>query len=341
MFKFSFKFLFFFTLFFGTMVSISSLSWLSIWMGLEINLLSFIPLINNKKNIFLSESSIKYFLVQAMASAIFLFSIILFFLMENFEMSKNLNMYVNILISSLMMLKMGAAPFHFWFPSVSEGLNWMNNFFLMTWQKIAPMIITSYCLNFNFLIFIIFCSTMVGGIGGLNQTSIRKLMAFSSINHMGWMLSSMMFNENLWLMYFLFYFLLLLNIFLFLNINNIYYINQTFISMFSNKFMKIIFFLLLLSLGGLPPFLGFFPKWMMMELLISNNMFILVFFMIMFSLITLFFYIRLTYSAFLLNSKKMNWTFKIYLNNKNKKSFLIFTIFMNFSLILINLIFLF
>nr|YP_010951002.1 NADH dehydrogenase subunit 2 [Thienemanniella xena]WML69343.1 NADH dehydrogenase subunit 2 [Thienemanniella xena] len=339
MFKFSFKFMFFFTLFFGTLVSISSMSWLSIWMGLEINLLSFIPLINNKKNIFLSESSIKYFLIQAMASAMFLFLIIMFFFMVSMDLNKSYLLMMNVLFSSLMILKMGAAPFHFWFPSISEGMNWTNNLILMTWQKIAPMMILSYTMNFNFLIFIVICSTMVGGLGGLNQTSLRKLMAFSSINHMGWMISSMMLNENLWMMYFIFYLILLMNIFILMNVFNIYYMNQTFMMMFSNKYFKIIFFLLLLSLGGLPPFLGFFPKWMIMELLISNNMFMLMFFMILFSLITLFFYIRITYTAFILNNKKMNWTLKNNSNSMKYKTLMIFSIFMNFSLLLINLIF--
>nr|YP_010950989.1 NADH dehydrogenase subunit 2 [Thienemanniella triangula]WML69330.1 NADH dehydrogenase subunit 2 [Thienemanniella triangula] len=337
MFKFSYKMLFIFSLMFGTLVSISSMSWLSIWMGLEINLLSFIPLIGNKKNIFLSESSIKYFIVQAMGSAILLFIIILSFLTEN--MNLNLTTFINIFISSIMMLKMGAAPFHFWFPSISEGLNWINNLILMTWQKIAPMMILSYSMNLNYLIIIILTSTMVGSLGGLNQTSLRKLMAFSSINHMGWMISSLMFNENIWLMYFSFYFILLMNIFLFFNFLNIYYMNQTFMMMFSNKYIKTIFFLLLLSLGGLPPFLGFFPKWILIELIVSKNMYLLIFFMIMFTLITLFFYIRITYTAFLLNNKKMNWMFKSTLNKKNLKMLIIFCLFSNFSLLLINLIY--
>nr|YP_010950963.1 NADH dehydrogenase subunit 2 [Thienemanniella curva]WML69304.1 NADH dehydrogenase subunit 2 [Thienemanniella curva] len=339
MFKFSYKFLFMFSLMFGTLMSISSMSWLSVWMGLEINLLSFIPLISNKKNIFLSESSIKYFIIQAMASAILLFMIILSFMINNNLSEENLNLIFNILISSIMMMKMGVAPFHFWFPSISEGLNWFNNLILMTWQKIAPMMILSYCLNFNYTLILILSSAFVGGLGGLNQTSLRKLMAFSSINHMGWMMSSMLFNENIWFIYFLFYFILLMNIIFMMNLLNIYFINQTFMYLFSNKYMKIIFFLLLLSLGGLPPFLGFFPKWILMELMISKNMYFILFFMILFTLITLFFYIRLTYSAFLLNNKKMNWLNMNLMNKNNLKWIILYGLICNFSLILINLIY--
>nr|YP_010951015.1 NADH dehydrogenase subunit 2 [Thienemanniella tusimufegea]WML69356.1 NADH dehydrogenase subunit 2 [Thienemanniella tusimufegea] len=341
MFKFSYKFLFIFSLMFGTLMSISSMSWMSVWMGLEINLLSFIPLISNKKNIFLSESSIKYFIVQAMASAILLFIIIFSFIINsnNLKESEEMNLIFNIIISSIMMMKMGAAPFHFWFPSISEGLNWINNLILMTWQKIAPMMILSYCLNFNYMIILILMSTFVGSLGGLNQTSLRKLMAFSSINHMGWMMSSLLFNENIWFIYYLFYFILLMNIIFMMNLMNIYFMNQTFMFIFSNKYMKIIFFLLLLSLGGLPPFLGFFPKWILMELMISKNLYFILFFMILFTLITLFFYLRLTYSAFLLNNKKMNWLNMSFMNKNYLKSIIFYTLICNFSLILINLIY--
>ncbi|NJI29948.1 hypothetical protein HBI98_22590 [Aeromonas veronii] len=82
-------------------------------MGLEINLLSFIPLINdNKKNLLTSESSLKYFLTQAFASSILLFAIIIiiFFLNNNYSQLYRLN---EILILSTLILKSGAAPFHF------------------------------------------------------------------------------------------------------------------------------------------------------------------------------------------------------------------------------------
>lgn len=317
---------------------VSSISWLRVWIGLEINLLSFIPLIRNKKNIYLSESSIKYFIVQAIGSAILLFTIILFFLIENLNF--NFNYIMNIFISSIILLKIGAAPFHFWFPSISEGLNWINNLILISWQKIAPIIILSYSLNLNYLIISIILSAIVGSLGGLNQTSLRKLIAFSSINHIGWIIRRLLFNENIWLIYFSFYFILLINIFLFFNFLNIYYINQTFINLFSNKYLKIIFFLLLLSLGGLPPFLGFFPKWIIIELIISKNLYFMIFIIVIFTLITLFFYIRITYTAFLLNNKKINWFYKSSYNKKNLKLIVIFSFFINFSLVLINLIYL-
>jgi NADH-ubiquinone oxidoreductase chain 2 len=73
--------------------------------------LSFIPLIIRPKNLFSSESSLKYFLTQTLASAIFLFAIIFLYFLSNFKI--NLVIFIPALISSTMLLKRGAAPFHF------------------------------------------------------------------------------------------------------------------------------------------------------------------------------------------------------------------------------------
>uniref|UniRef100_UPI0030FF23C5 NADH dehydrogenase subunit 2 n=1 Tax=Carterocephalus argyrostigma TaxID=1663110 RepID=UPI0030FF23C5 len=304
------KMFFFFILIFSTLISISANSWMGCWIGLEINLLSFIPLINNCNNLLSSEASLKYFLVQSIASINFLFSILLkMILLKNFEM----NFLLSILINSSMMMKMGSAPFHFWFPNIIEGMSWLNCFILMTWQKITPMILLSYYLNKNFLMLIMMMNTIIGAIGGINQTSLRKLMSFSSINNLGWMMASIMISENLWILYFTMYsFLISIMCFMFY-ILNVYFINQLF--MFNINFLiKFLVLINFLSLGGLPPFLGFFPKWMIINFLISQYMYITTFIFIMMSLITLFFYIRITYSCILFNYMKLKW-YKIYIKN--------------------------
>nr|YP_010737128.1 NADH dehydrogenase subunit 2 [Botyodes diniasalis]WEP25227.1 NADH dehydrogenase subunit 2 [Botyodes diniasalis] len=305
------KMFFLFVLFFSTLISISSNSWFGCWIGLEINLLSFIPLINNSNNILSSEASLKYFLVQSIASINLLFCIILkMILMENIEM----NNLLMIMINSSLLMKMGSAPFHFWFPNIVEGLSWFNNFILMTWQKITPIILLSYYFNKNFLIIIIIMNSIIGAIGGLNQTSLRKLMAFSSINNLGWMISSMMISENLWMFYFFMYsFLISIMCFLFFFLQ-LFYINQLFFSNI-NYLIKLSLLINFLSLGGLPPFIGFFPKWIIINFLLVNNFYFLTFILIMMSLILLFFYIRVLYSSFMFNYLKLKWM-KIFVKNK-------------------------
>nr|QJX65646.1 NADH dehydrogenase subunit 2 [Amorophaga japonica] len=321
------KMFFIFILFFSTLISISSNSWLGCWIGMEINLLSFIPIITNSFNLMSSEASLKYFLTQSIASMNFLFIIIMN--MSNFNLFEYKN-FSTILINITLLMKMGAAPLHFWFPNIMEGLSWMNCFLLMTWQKITPMILMSYYYNLTFLMIPMLLSIMIGSFSGFNQTSLRKLMAFSSINHLGWMISTIMMSNIYWNIYFIIYSMLMILMTLMFYNFNLMYMNQLFFSNI-NKMIKLIIFMNLLSLGGLPPFLGFFPKWIIINFMIMNNMFIFIFIFVLSALITLFFYIRITYSSFMINYLKLKW-FKTYIKNNNMNLIYMFTYISLFSL---------
>jgi len=289
----------------------------------------------NTNNLISSEAALKYFLIQALASSILLFAIILIFSINNFNVL--IKTYRNLIISSTLFLKSGAAPFHFWFPGVMEGLSWINNLILITWQKIAPLILLSYCLNYKFLNVIIILSILIGSLGGLNQTSLRKLIAFSSINHLGWISAGIIYRENLWIIYFLLYsFLSFCIVFLFNNFK-LFHINQIFTLFNNNTVIKLILFLSLLSLGGLPPFLGFLPKWLIIESLVSINILFLITIIVCLTLITLFFYIRICYSAFLLNHNENNWSFNNFYFTKNYYWCLILSFISLFGLILISI----
>nr|YP_010615489.1 NADH dehydrogenase subunit 2 [Dodona adonira]WAT94159.1 NADH dehydrogenase subunit 2 [Dodona adonira] len=329
------KMFFIFILFFSTLISISSNSWLGCWMGLEINLLSFIPLISNSNNLFNSETSLKYFLTQSIASINFLFAILInFILFNNFEN----NFIISILINSTMLMKMGSTPFHFWFPNIMEGLSWLNCFILMTWQKISPMILLSYYMNINYLISIMILNVTIGALGGFNQTSLRKLMAFSSINNLGWMIAALMISENLWMFYLLVYsFLVMMMCFLF-SMLNIFFLNQLY-NFNMNYSIKISMLLNFFSLGGLPPFLGFFPKWIIINFMMNNNLFIISFIFVMMSLIMLFFYIRIMYSSLMFFNMKFKW-FKIYIKNKSMIYINFFSLISLLGMILSTLFFL-
>nr|BBE15849.1 NADH dehydrogenase subunit 2 [Eumeta variegata] len=306
------KMFFYFILLFSTMISICSNSWLGCWIGLEINLLSFITIIYKPNNLLLSETCLKYFLIQVIASMNFIFFILMNLTLINNFMYNN---FLEIMINSSLLMKMGAVPFHFWFPIIMESLSWMNCFILMTWQKIAPIIILSYFYNFKYLIFIMIISALISAIGGLNQTSLRKLMAFSSINHLSWMIMSMLISENMWIFYFFMYsFLTILMCLMFYCLNSSF-INQLFYNNLNN-YTKLILIINLLSLGGLPPFLGFLPKWIIINFMILNKNYFLTLILIMSSLIMLIFYIRITYSSFMFNYFKMKF-FNMFLKNNN------------------------
>nr|YP_009695014.1 NADH dehydrogenase subunit 2 [Abscondita terminalis]QEJ81513.1 NADH dehydrogenase subunit 2 [Abscondita terminalis]QRG30016.1 NADH dehydrogenase subunit 2 [Abscondita terminalis] len=320
----------------STLISISAYTWLGMWIGLEINLLSLIPIIQSK-SILSSESSIKYFITQAIASTIIMMSMIM--MMWKFNFSSIINMKSNLLmIMNLgLILKMGMAPLHFWFPEVLEGLNWNNCLIMLTWQKITPMMLIM--LNIEFSIFysmIIISAMIISGIMSINQISIRKLMAFSSINHMGWMMSSMMTEKTIWILYFVVYSIITINITMMMK--NIFYLNQLFTTLNVSFSMKMFFMLNFLSLSGIPPFLGFMPKWMVIQTMIENNMFFLTIIMIMFTLIMIYVYIRIIMTTLLMKTNQVNWNMKLNMKiNKMPISLLNFLSMMSLILVTIML----
>lgn len=322
------KIIFLFSIILGTIITISSNSWLGVWIGIEINLLSFIPLIIDSKNLITTEASLKYFLTQALASSILLLSIIIFLIMNNFSYNL-ISSNITLLISIPLIIKRGVAPFHFWFPNVIEGITWTSSLILITWQKIAPIAVISYLTSFNFLIIFIIASAIIGSLGGLNQTSLRKILAYSSINHLGWILSAIIFNEYTWTMYFFIYTLISIRLVVLFNQFNLFYINQIF-SIFTHSFiLKFRFLISFLSLAGLPPFLGFLPKWIVIQSLASINHFNLILILIFISLITMYFYLRICYSALILSYTEPSWNYII----KFKKNYF----FINITFLFISL----
>nr|AND95988.1 NADH deshydrogenase subunit 2 [Onthophagus laticollis] len=291
------KSIFYFTLVTGTLISISSYSWMGMWLGLEINLLSIIPLMSNSENSMMTEASMKYFITQALGSAIFLFSIILISMDSLFFMN---DFILTSLYYTSLFLKMGAAPFHFWFPEIMKGLSWSTAYIMLTWQKIAPLTLITYANfdNLNYLILIIILCTTISGIMGVNQTDMRKILAYSSINHLSWMLSSMLFFETTWIYYFITYSIINLNIIIILKKFNIYHLSQVFTSLNNNPLIKFFFMLNFMSLGGLPPFLGFLPKWLTIQIMIKMNLLSISLIIMVITLITLYFYMRIIMSSF-------------------------------------------
>nr|QLM01542.1 NADH dehydrogenase subunit 2 [Palaemon varians] len=287
------------TLLAGALVSISSSSWFMAWLGLELNLLSFIPLITFKQNTFSSEAALKYFLIQALGSATLLASVNTFLM---FSASPK------ILIMCSLLLKMGAAPLHFWLPTIMQGMTWQNCLILMTVQKVAPIILCSYVMSDTTAALVIgasILSAILGGLGGLNQTLLRKLMAYSSINHMAWMLAAIASNTMLWVHYMLTYSLISISLVALLNYNQSYHIKHlTNISL--SQFNKVSVFLALFSLGGLPPFLGFLPKVSVIADLLSQGLVTWALVLSMSALITLFYYVRVSITALTLMSPKAN-----------------------------------
>nr|AXS66601.1 NADH dehydrogenase subunit 2 [Tenebrionoidea sp. 22 KM-2017] len=309
-----YKILFFNLMIMGTLISISSYSWFSMWMGLEINLLSIIPLMSSTKNMYSSESAMKYFISQTMASLILLFSIISMFLMTQYF---NLNTNLIFILNSSLFMKLGAAPLHFWFPEVMEGLNWLNCLILLTWQKIAPSIlILNNSYNLKLFMFFIIMSLIISMMMSFNQTSLRKIMAFSSINHISWMLSTMLISYTMWMIYMLIYFIITISIVMIFYNSNSYYIKQLMLSYYPME--KIFLYMNMLSLAGLPPFIGFLPKWLLINTLINQQFYMLTMMLILMTLFLIYIYIRIMIFSMLFNISNIKL-----MNNSMKNSILI------------------
>nr|YP_009946478.1 NADH dehydrogenase subunit 2 [Stenocephalemys ruppi]YP_009946504.1 NADH dehydrogenase subunit 2 [Stenocephalemys griseicauda]QOE76144.1 NADH dehydrogenase subunit 2 [Stenocephalemys albipes]QOE76196.1 NADH dehydrogenase subunit 2 [Stenocephalemys ruppi]QOE76209.1 NADH dehydrogenase subunit 2 [Stenocephalemys ruppi]QOE76274.1 NADH dehydrogenase subunit 2 [Stenocephalemys albipes]QOE76287.1 NADH dehydrogenase subunit 2 [Stenocephalemys griseicauda] len=290
----------YFTIFMGPIITMSSSNLLLMWVGLELSLLAMVPLLINKKNPRSTEAATKYFITQATASMIILLAIILNYKQLGtwmFQQQTN-NLILTMTLISLSM-KLGLAPFHYWLPEVTQGIELHTGLILLTWQKIAPLSILFQIYNLinpTITMILAILSIFMGAWGGLNQTQMRKIMAYSSIAHMGWMLAIITFNPSLTLLNLLIYIILTIPMFMMLKLNSSTTMNS--ISLLWNKtpttltMMSII----LLSLGGLPPLTGFLPKWIIITELLKNNCIILTTMMAMMALLNLFFYTRLIYS---------------------------------------------
>jgi NADH-ubiquinone oxidoreductase chain 2 len=276
-------------------------------MGLEINLLSFIPLLT-KKSMFASEAALKYFLTQALASGVFLLGVLTSGWWTSLCTSDLPSPEgVNHLVSSALLLKMGAAPFHFWFPGVIEGIDWVGNLILMTWQKLAPIVILSYLISPTTLFMgVAGVSVLLGSLGGLNQASLRKIMAYSSINHLGWMVGALCFRSSVWIVYYLVYVLLSSTMVLVFMHWKVGHVSQLY-SFQGQPVVTLVLFMNLLSMGGLPPFLGFIPKWFVIQLLTESGAISLVLVMVVFTLVALYFYLRIAFPAFMLTHRSPKW----------------------------------
>nr|AMX22874.1 NADH dehydrogenase subunit 2 [Coptotermes travians] len=314
------KILLLITLVSGMLVSVSSNSWIGAWMGLEVNLMSFIPLMSNIKNMYNTEASLKYFIVQVLASATLLFMVVMKTMTEDLFTLTNVGTpYTPMIVCTPLLLKSGAAPFHWWFPGVMEGLSWENCGLLMTVQSAAPMMLMSYLIEINpFMLSIILASTIVGAIGGLNQTSMRKILTYSSINHTGWMLMALIAGDNMWMMYFMIYSALVLTVLSVIKLSSVSFINQTMMTNSETKLMKFMMFTSLLSLGGLPPFLGFLPKWLIIQAMTMNKLMPMAALMVITSLITLYYYLKISYSSFMILTTEPKWNNQSHKNKMTK-----------------------
>nr|ACY36785.1 NADH dehydrogenase subunit 2 [Crocidura negrina] len=307
------------TIMLGTSIVMTSSHWFMTWLGFEMNMMAIVPILMKKYSPRSMEAATKYFLTQATASMILMLAIIINLMYSGQWTIKNMENYTaSTLITIALVMKLGLAPFHFWVPEVTQGVSLNSGLILLTWQKIAPL--TLLCqiyssINTNLLLLMSLTSIMIGGWGGLNQTQLRKIMAYSSIAHMGWMMTILIYNPNLSLLNLLIYIFMTSSMFMLLIFTSTTSTLSLSLTWNKTPIITIMSLITLLSLGGLPPLTGFMPKWMIIQELTKNNSVILPTLMAILALLNLFFYMRLTYSTALTmfpttNNTKLTWQFQ-------------------------------
>nr|YP_009133166.1 NADH dehydrogenase subunit 2 [Parachromis managuensis]ADR64708.1 NADH dehydrogenase subunit 2 [Parachromis managuensis]AKC58502.1 NADH dehydrogenase subunit 2 [Parachromis managuensis] len=283
----------------GTTITFASSHWLLAWMGLELNTLAIIPLMAQLHHPRAVEATTKYFLTQAAAAATLLFaSITNAWLTGQWEIQQLSHPLPTTMITLALALKIGLAPLHAWLPEVLQGLDLTTGLILSTWQKLAPfaLLLQIQPTNSSLLIFLGLASTLIGGWGGLNQTQLRKILAYSSIAHLGWMILVLQFSPQLTLLTLMTYFLMTASTFLIFKINNSTNINTLATSWAKTPALTALTPLILLSLGGLPPLTGFMPKWLILQELTKQDLAPTATLAALTALLSLYFYLRLSYA---------------------------------------------
>nr|AUR26915.1 NADH dehydrogenase subunit 2 [Ptilotula penicillata] len=293
------KLIFTISLLLGSTITISSNHWIMAWTGLEINTLAILPLISKSHHPRAIEAATKYFLVQATASALVLFSS-----MTNawhtgqWDIMQLTHPTSCLVLTAAIAMKLGLVPFHFWFPEVLQGTSLITSLLLSTAMKFPPitlLYLTSNSLNPTLLTTMAILSTALGGWMGLNQTQIRKILAFSSISHLGWMAIILSYNPKLTLLNFYLYSLMTAAVFLTLNTMKALKLSTLMTAWTKVPSLSTILILTLLSLAGLPPLTGFLPKWLIIQELTKQDMALTAMLISLLSLLSLFFYLRLAY----------------------------------------------
>nr|QXM26915.1 NADH dehydrogenase subunit II [Anthus lutescens] len=293
------KLIFIISLLLGTTITLTSNHWVMAWTGLEINTLAILPLISKSHHPRAIEAATKYFLVQAAASALVLFSS-----MTNawhtgqWDITQLTHPTSCLILTSAIAMKLGLVPFHFWFPEVLQGSPLTTGLLLSTAMKLPPITLlymTSPSLNPTFLTTMAILSTALGGWMGLNQTQIRKILAFSSISHLGWMAIIISYNPKLTLLNFYLYALMTTAVFLTMNSIKALKLSTLMTAWTKAPSLNAMLLLTLLSLAGLPPLTGFLPKWLIIQELTKQDMAPAATAISLLSLLGLFFYLRLAY----------------------------------------------
>jgi len=307
----------------GMMVMISSNDLMVFYMGLELQSLALYVLATfNRDQLKSSEAGLKYFVLSALSSGLLLYGCSLIYGFSgstNFDIISyqlNSNEYaltfgiVFILVG--LAFKISAVPFHMWAPDVYEGSPTSVTLFFTMVPKIAALTVFIRFLYVPFLnlidqwqiiiIFLSIASMLFGAIAAIGQKNIKRLIAYSSISHIGYTLAGLTTGSNdgiqssiIYISIYVIMNLALFSCLLMLKRNNKYYENIEDLSGLSKNhpLLSLSFLIILFSLAGIPPLAGFFAKFYVFMAVLEQSMYFLAIVGLLSTVIAAFYYLRI------------------------------------------------
>ena len=307
----------------GMMIMISANDLIVFYMGLELQSLCLYVLATfNRDNLKSSEAGLKYFVLSALSSGLLLYGCSLIYGFSgstNFEViSTQLNSNEYALTFGIVFIlvglafKISAVPFHMWAPDVYEGSPTTVTLFFTMVPKIAALTVFIRFLYVPFLnlidqwqmiiIFLSLASMLFGAIAAIGQTNIKRIIAYSSIGHIGFALAGLSTGSNEGIqssiLYILIYIVMNLGFFsclLMFKRNNEYYENLDDLSGLSKNhpLLSISLLIILFSLAGIPPLAGFFAKFYIFTSVIEQSMYFLAIVGLLSTVVAAFYYLRI------------------------------------------------
>jgi NADH-quinone oxidoreductase subunit N len=307
----------------GMMVMISSNDLIVFYMGLELQSLALYVLATfNRDQLKSSEAGLKYFVLSALSSGLLLYGCSLIY---GFTGSTNFNLIANqlnpdqyaltfgiVFILVGLAFKISAVPFHMWAPDVYEGSPTSVTLFFTMIPKIAALTVFIRFLYVPFLnlidqwqmilIFLSIASMLFGAIAAIGQTNLKRLIAYSSISHIGYALAGLATGSNDGIqssvIYITIYIIMNLGLFsclLMMKRNNEYFEDIDDLSGLSKNhpLLSLSLLIILFSLAGIPPLAGFFAKFYIFKSVLEQSMYFLAIVGLLSTVIAAFYYLRI------------------------------------------------
>lgn len=290
----------------SSLLLVSSVNWLSIYLAMELQTLTLFILVAIKRDsAYSTEAGLKYFVLGAASSGLFLFGCALLYGVTGEISVQGVNSVLmadagKILITVSLLFKLSVTPFHMWAPDVYEGAPTITTALLATVPKVAVFsILVQIGAVTNVVLVCALLSIVYGSIGALNQTKIKRLLAYSGIGHMGFMLFGVAIGSfesiQASLIYMIVYVIMSVcsfSIILSLNLTKNLIIEVSGLSR-DNPAMALALGLIFLSIAGIPPLAGFLSKWFILLAGVSSGYYLISIMIVVSSVIAGVYYVRL------------------------------------------------